>query len=196
MNFKAAFTLAMIRMFGNIQVFWTQPLFFILWGSTHYEIKGVETRQILGLLQPGDILLRRYDRYLSRWFIPGFYKHAAIASSQNSIVHATTYGIFEEDILTFARADEVAILRIKDLKPGEAQAAVDLAREQVGKPYDFLFKNKKKDKRFCCTTLVAYSYVDRFPELKKDSKPISPDDYFQEHMQVVHDSRQYREEHP
>jgi cell wall-associated NlpC family hydrolase len=195
MNFKAFLTMAMIRLLGNVQCFTFQPLFFVFFGSTHYKIKGPEMRRVMENLQPGDILLRRYDRYLSRWFIPGFYKHAAIASSQNSIVHATTYGIFEEDILTFTRADEVAVLRIKDLKPGEAQAAVDVARAQVGKPYDFLFKNKTKDKRFCCTTLVSFCFSDRFEELKKRRSNIVPDDYFHQGLQVIHDSRQYREEH-
>ncbi len=193
MDFKAWFSMLMIRLFGNIQVFWFQPLLFILWGSTHYKMKGIEMRKVMNNLQVGDILLRRYDRYVSGWFIKGYYKHAAIYVGDNQIVHATTFDIFKEDILTFLRCDAVAVLRIKDLQEPEKKHAVERATSFIGHGYDFDFKHS--DKRYYCTSLVRWCYPDRFQVMDKKGKTIQPDDFWYQGLEVVHDSRQYREEH-
>jgi hypothetical protein len=189
---KAWFVQAIVRVFGNIQIFW-QPMFLILWGETHYNLKGPEMRQVMNKLEVGDILLRKHDRYISSWFIPGFYKHAAIFVGKNKIIHATTHDIFEEDILTFLRCDSVAILRIKNLTEEEKNKAIDLARDMIGKGYDFDF-GKSKDGKYYCTSLVRWCYPNRFKSLK-DEETIKPQDFFYQGLDVIHDSRIYREDH-
>jgi len=58
MTVKAKFSKLCIKIFGDIQLF-PQPLFCMLWGSTHYLIKGPETRHVMNIIKRGDILILR-----------------------------------------------------------------------------------------------------------------------------------------
>ena len=53
------------------------PLFFI-YDPKGFQVKGYEVREVINQVQPGDILLRGYDKYLSGLFIPGYFSHAAL----------------------------------------------------------------------------------------------------------------------
>ena len=186
---KIIFIRLFIKMVGNIQIF-PGPLFLLLWGSTSYKIKGLEQRHILGLLKKGDILLRRYDRYLSGLVIPGFYTHAALYSGDGRIVHAVTKGVCEEDILTFLRADYVAVLRHPGLRKYRTDGIIDRARNQIGKGYDFLFETGDDD-RFYCTELIKYAYeILDIPS----RKTITPDRLLKADLSLVFDSRVWRAE--
>lgn len=80
----------------------------------HYKIKGNEVREILNKIEPGDILLRRFDGYLNTLLTPGFWGHAAIYVNDNIVIHAVKEGVIQEDILEFTRCDSIAILRVPD----------------------------------------------------------------------------------
>ena len=101
-----------INFFGNIVLF-PRPMFIMFYGGVHYKIKGPNLRHIIETLKPGDILLRTYDNYLSSILIPGYWSHAAIYVGDNKVIHVGGDGITIEDILTFIRCDDVAILRIR-----------------------------------------------------------------------------------
>jgi hypothetical protein len=51
-----------IKFFGDIKVF-KFPLF-ILYDPGSYKVKGEDMRQVIKIIQPGDILLRGYVNYL------------------------------------------------------------------------------------------------------------------------------------
>lgn len=120
-----------IKIFGDIKVFkW--PLF-IVYDPASYKVKGKDTRQVLDLVQPGDILLRGYDNYLDGFFIPGYFSHVGLyvgevkpehgagitvpggkrlfATGPQMVVHAMAEGVFVQDILDFCRTDRMLILR-------------------------------------------------------------------------------------
>jgi len=119
-----------IKIFGDIKVFkW--PLFMV-YDPGSYKVKGYQARQVLDIIQPGDILLRGYDNYLDGFFIPGKFSHAGLyvgevtdkdfrkVSKYNNelfhtgkqmVVHAMAEGVFIEDILDFCRTDRMIILR-------------------------------------------------------------------------------------
>ena len=89
-------------------------------------------------LQPGDILLRGYDKYLSGVFIPGYFSHAGMYLGEVSeadsafcapefvagdatgffrpgkkmVVHALAKGVFMEDIIDFCRCDRLMVVRL------------------------------------------------------------------------------------
>ena len=124
---------------------------FIIWGTTSYQVKGPQAREVLDRLQPGDILLRRYERYVTSWIIPGYWKHVAIYVGDNKVIHAVSEGVVEEDILTFLRCDRVAIMRVKDKDLERAQKEIPVnARKYLGLEYDFEF-DTGDDKRFYCS---------------------------------------------
>jgi uncharacterized protein YycO len=131
---------------------------FVSYNPAHHKVTGVETRQILKLIKPGDILLRRYDGYLNTLCTPGFWGHAAICIGDN-VIHAVGEGVIEEDLLDFCRTDSIAVLRVnKKLLTG---LAINNAIKMLGKPYDYDFSpyggTAKLDAMYC-TKLVDYAY--------------------------------------
>jgi hypothetical protein len=168
---KAAIT----SWFGNVKVY--KYPFFILTGHTAYKIKGELQRGILNTLEPGDVLLRRYDNYLSGLIIPGYFTHAAVYVGDDQIIHVLGSGICREDILTFLRCDDINILRVKDA--ATSQAAVKNAWAQLGKDvgYDFDF-DANSPELFYCTEFVDFCFS--YPVRDKVSKDyILPDDFLE-----------------
>jgi hypothetical protein len=184
---------------------------FILFGDTHYKIKGRQTRNILKELKPGDVLLRHYDKYLSGLVIPGYYDHAAMFIGKENenennevyaipeyVVHAISEGVVKEDILCFIRCDGVAILRPRLKNQQEAaQDAVGRAKKAVGREYDADY-DRKTMYRLYCSELVVYCYrvyegelnfVVRKKGLSK-GKYIPEDFYRKSNFEIVYDSRE------
>ena len=63
-------------MFGDIKVFkW--PMF-ILYDPGSYRVKGEDMREVIQIIEPGDMLVRGYDNYLDGYFIPGYFSHAGL----------------------------------------------------------------------------------------------------------------------
>ena len=149
---------------GDIKVFgWTHPLWFEI-NARGYQLKGTLYREIRDLIQPGDIILRRYEGYLSSYMIPGFWSHAGLyigddGENPEQVVHAISEGVIQEDILNFMRTDHMLVLRLTPQEGNETAAseAVSKAKAIVGKPYDFGFDFKDAN-RFSCTELVAHCY--------------------------------------
>lgn len=194
-SFLGWFAKYVINPIGNIQVFkW--PLFFIIC-NTHYKIKGKHSRKILDLIQPGDILLRRYDTYISSFLIPGFWDHAALYIGKNKVIHAVGSGVTEEDILTFIRTDHIMILRVLSNKTRKAvRVAIQRAKdiESEGAEYDFDFTDTNK---FCCTELVYHCYHDcseldmKIRDTGITKGRILGDDFLKFNLDVVYNSLEH-----
>lgn len=132
-----------LTVFGDIKVF-RYPLF-IVYDPGSYQVKGDDVREVLDVLQPGDVLLRSYSNYLDGRFIPGVFSHAAVYAGEltemdralagnrigdpeererarrevfrtgkQMVIHAMAEGVFIEDILTFSRCDQMAVLRLPE----------------------------------------------------------------------------------
>jgi len=116
-----------------------------------HKVKGRDVRSILGVLDPGDILLRRFDGYLNTIFTPGFWGHGAVYLGNNEIGHAVGTGTCTEDILDFCRCDAVAVL---ELVGGDRDRIVTQARlmasMHIGYDYDFMGTNDT----YYCTEYV------------------------------------------
>jgi uncharacterized protein YycO len=178
-----------VNVFGNVQ-FFPQPLFCLLWGDSHYKIKGPEMRKVIDELQDGDIIMRRYDRYVSGWFIPGYWTHVGVVVSDKTIIHAMTKGVIEEDVMTYLRADHIMVLRVGNKK--FITNAISKAREMLGKEYDFLF-DSADDERLYCTELVKKCYPKIFSSM--EGKAIPPDEILKvKNLEAVHSSEEFRKE--
>ena len=124
-----------LKIFGDIKVFrWP---FFVIYDPGSYRVKGTDIREVLGLMRPGDILLRGYGHYLDGYFIPGYFSHAGLylgqvlaedkkfvtsekgqklfRSGEQIVAHAMAEGVFMEDIIDFCRCDFMVVLRFPQI---------------------------------------------------------------------------------
>jgi len=164
---------AIIKWFGNIQIF-KYPTF-IMFGRTAYEMKGEDVRDVLNIIKPGDILLRRYNHYLSGLMIPGYYTHASIYIGNDKIIHMLGDGIDKQDILTFCRCDEVAIIRSKEEQINKI--AIDKANVYFKQSIEYDFNFDFADgKEFSCTEFI--NDIFNYPTMERIKENyIMPDDF-------------------
>ncbi|MNS62662.1 hypothetical protein D3C72_957310 [compost metagenome] len=89
-------------------------------------------------LKPGDVLLRRTEGTSGNYFIPSWWKHAAVYVGNGKVVEATFAGVKTTSLKEFfEHGDHAAVVRAKDLTEDEQKAMAKFARRQEGKPYDF-----------------------------------------------------------
>ena len=162
MSFKIKLPKWLIRIVGHIYIS-KRPLW-ISYKPELHKVKGNEIRQILDLVKPGDILLRRYDGYLNTYFTPGFWSHAAICVDNNNIIHSVGEGVIKEDIINFCRCDSVTIIRIKPeyITKEDIDIAIERAYRMVNNKvqydYDFMDNNGK----VYCTELLNQCFSSLF----------------------------------
>lgn len=156
----------------------------ILFGESHYAIKGPHTRQVLDVLKPGDVLLRKYKHYLGSMLIPGYWSHAAIYIGDNQVVHMLGCGITNEDILTFLRCDDVMVIRCIDEARIESaiKEAFNYLHKGIGYDYEFDFEDTKE---MSCTEFIDVCYGRLEYKSKFINKLILPDDLLGSMFKVV-----------
>ena len=163
------------------------PAGIVLYGQTGYKIKGDDTRKILNVIEPGDVLLTRYDHYLTYIVNAlGFYGHAGIYVGDDKVIHMMGDGIKNEDILTFCRKDHMMILRPK--YPDAAFVAIENAMKlwESNTQYDYDFS--EFNKTLYCSELVYEVYEKPKEVTKSMGKYVMPDDlicpFFKEILKV------------
>ncbi|HLG13315.1 MAG TPA: hypothetical protein VJH03_02170 [Blastocatellia bacterium] len=132
-----------LTMFGDIKYF-KFPFFFV-YDPGSYKVKGDDVRELIDILEPGDILLRSYTMYVDGLFIPGLFSHAGLyygevaedsrprvgsriedleerkranelfKTGKQMVIHSMAEGVFIEDILTFSRCDKLAVIRLPEV---------------------------------------------------------------------------------
>lgn len=140
------------------------------------------------LLRPGDILLRRTEGTSGNFFIPSWWKHAAVYTGKGQVVEATFGGVQKASLEEFfTHGDHVVILRAKDLKKADRRAMVNWSNAQLGKPYDF-DADFADSSRLMCTELARTALL---IGAKKDLVPlnffgtVTGDNFLNEHFQTV-----------
>lgn len=136
---------------SNTYLCW-HPLFFLYHPNLH-RIKGYEVRQVLNVLQKGDIMVRRWNGYLNSFFTPGYWAHAGLYVGNNKVINSLREGVIEEDVLDFCRTDSIAVARPRE---GDADAAVTMAYELLGAPYDYQFQSGNS--AYYCSELCDVCY--------------------------------------
>jgi uncharacterized protein YycO len=126
----------------------------ITFKETKYKLTGEDYNTISSIIKPGDILLRRTNRFIYKIFLPSFWNHAGICVSNNTIIHAIGEGVVKEYIFDFAKCDELMILRPP---PEMVDQAIEKAHSIIGKKYDFLFDFSDFE-NFSCTEVIMYCY--------------------------------------
>lgn len=180
-----------LTIFGDIEVH-KYPFFFI-YNPTHYLIKGGDYEEVSTKIQPFDVLLRRFDRYIDNGFIPGFWNHAAIYTPQETVIHAIAEGVVEETLFDFMKTDHVCVLRPKfQFSKPKVQ---EVLQKIKGMEYDFSFNFKDGD-RLSCTEVIktvyeGYPHGIPLSELKFfffRRQIVIPDTIYSANFDVIYDS--------
>lgn len=146
---------------------WKNPFWFTI-NAAGYQLRGEDYRNLIKQIKPGDIVIRRFEGYIDKFFIPGFWNHAGIYvdGDMEQVVHAISDGVLIEDILNFMRTDHMIVLR----PPADmVESAIAKAKSIVGLEYDFEF-NFTGHKRFSCTEVVDYCYPKMITPKKRFGK--------------------------
>lgn len=113
---------------------------FLAYNPHSFALKGRHTRDIMKVVQPGDILVRSFNGYLNNIFLPGAFKHVGFYLGQVTdnhlrkianleytthfvmgpqiVIHAIKGNIILEDLIDFCRCDGLAVMRF----PGELKS--------------------------------------------------------------------------
>lgn len=137
---------------------------FVLYKPQFHKIKGDQVRTILNTLLPGDILVATWDGYLSNFFIPGFWCHAALYVGSNEVIHIRGEGTLKEDILSFVRTDNIAILRVKSATQEIIDKAIDKAYTKYNNNTKYDYKFVKGNANNYCSELVDECYDNLFKD--------------------------------
>lgn len=134
----------LLTVLGDVKVFrW--PLW-LVYDPGSYRVKGHDAREVIGLVRPGDVLVRGFDSYLDGRLIPGYFSHAGLylgpttaadavlvrpsargrlAVGDQMVVHAVAEGVLLEDVLDFCRCDRLVVLRFPDALRADPAAPPD-----------------------------------------------------------------------
>jgi hypothetical protein len=165
------------------------PLF-IVFGNTDYKVKAEETREVLSLIRPGDLILRRFNNRVTNIPIPGYFSHVAIVEDRGNVIHAVSDGVIRTDILDYVRTDSLAIVRPKT--EAHSTKCVVLAREAIGKPYDYIFDSDDR-RAFYCSELAMHCLPDIVPKRQQVRDKVPPNKLMElEDVDIIFDSREWR----
>jgi hypothetical protein len=187
--------------FGDIKIYPT-PLWF-LYDPGSYKLTGKDFDKVSSRIRKFDVLLRRFDRYLDTYFIPGFWNHAGLylgnpGELNGEILHAVAEGVVSETLFDFMKSDHIIVLRptfLPNNKQVQSQVLATAAKLK-GKEYDFDFDFSSSD-RMSCTELIATVFADFQHNIPRDRyyagrKIIAPDDITKGAFEVVCEIRQDR----
>ena len=169
----------LIKFFSKIYLFPTP--FFIIYNPHVHKVKGHECRQMCNKIKAGDILLRRFDGYLSSRSVPGFWSHAGLYIGKHRVIHAIGEGVVNEDILDFMRTDHAVILRFKESNKDRTQQAIQLALNMVKDNIEYDYKFEDDNGMVYCTELINEVFDNKFRHEFNDiagNNVINPDDIY------------------
>ena len=126
------------------------PMFLQYVECTH-RVNGEDYYKVRELLEPGDIILRGHDNYLSKFLVPGSYSHSGIYIGNERIIHSTVEnGVHESNLVDFMRCD-----RFMAMRPVFGKVDIkEKAQKYIGKKYDNELEDN--DDEYYCHEFVAY----------------------------------------
>lgn len=190
-NFTFKLKKWVFRFIGDIK--WAgllHPFWFTV-NATTFRLKGKHYREVEQIIRPGDILVRRFEGYVDKWLIPGFWNHSGIyvgeiGDKDHKVIHAISDGVVVDDLIDFMRTDHMVVLRA----PARLrERAIERAKAAIGSDYDFAFEFGNS-LRFSCTELVDHCCADKRWKIKGKKRfgrftIIADDIVYTSHFKVV-----------
>lgn len=145
-----------LMIISKIKIFKTPA--FLVYEPYDHLINGNDWAEFNKKIKPGDIILRTYVHTLISKIIPGFYSHAGICIDKNNIIHAVGTGVEYISPFDFAKCDGLIVIR-PNVDKISTEKAINYAKKQIGKGYDFWLNFNSED-TYSCTELVYWCYKD------------------------------------
>lgn len=121
------------KVFGNTKVY-KYPFWFV-YDPEDPGVDGDHLLRIMKVIKPGDVIMRGWRHYLNGFFIPGEYSHGGVYVGNGEVVHAVAKGVVRCNLLDFAMADRVCIVRPASHSLAGAAQAELFASQKI--PYDY-----------------------------------------------------------
>ena len=141
------------------------PLIGELYGPwTRKKITAKDYHSFMAMnLDEGTVLCSKTNGEFGNLFIPDFWSHCAIYDGNGKVIEAVGKGVIETDLIDFLMTKDfvVALDPIFATIP-QKSAALECAKSQLGKPYDFEFQTSDV-KAFYCGELVLWAYTSSVP---------------------------------
>ena len=143
------------------------------------KVRAQHIRDLLAVVQVGDILLRKYLYYLDSYFIPGAYTHSGILVDDKNMVHSIAEGVNYIDIIDFVKdCDGFAICRPPYKTDLQKHLSVQFAIDHVGCGYDFFFglwPKYSNNTFYCHETSIACIDAAGLPTTQKNHVLLADD---------------------
>lgn len=109
------------------------------------KTRAVHIRDMLALIEEGDIILRKYLYHLDNYYIPNEYTHSGIVIDKFTMVHAVIEGVSYIDPIDFIKDCDGFMI----IKRENGKKISEFAKSKVGLPYDVWIDKKSKDAFYC-----------------------------------------------
>ena len=134
------------------------------------KVRAEHILKMMDIIQPGDIICRKYTYYLDSILIPGEFSHSGLVFDSSKMGHSIAEGCQYIHPIDFVKdTDGFIICRPKYEKPADLVRVFDLAKWYIDNKvqYDFMFNDIKKlyCHEFTCRCLeragIAIPMVDK-----------------------------------
>jgi uncharacterized protein YycO len=124
-----------------------------------YGVTAEDLKLVVEHAKPGMIILTRTNHQLSNFFIPGYYKHAAMKIFKSKIIEATGDGVARASISKLLNTkDSFVLLKPKFTDELHMMEAARASKLYEGRPYDYAFSARNFS--IYCSELIRLSYKD------------------------------------
>lgn len=103
--------------------------------------------ELLNIINPGDVICRKYTYYLDSYLIPGEYSHSGIVINKDLMVHSISEGVGYIHPIDFVKdTDGFIVLRPKYENEESIKQTIAQGKYYVDSKvqYDFLFNDPNK----------------------------------------------------
>jgi hypothetical protein len=124
-----------------------------------YKCKDYPISQLRDCVRPGMVILSHKDYELTNLFIRGYWTHAAMAISEDTVVEAVSKGVIKKSLKDFiSTLDDFRIIMPRHCGQDDMFKASEFVQKAVGFPYNFTFRSREDS--YYCSELIYRAYLE------------------------------------
>jgi len=105
------------------------------------------------------VILSHKEYEFTNFFIRGYWTHAAMVISQDTVVEAVSKGVIKKSLKDFiSTLDDFCIIMPRHCDSDEMIKALEFVQKVVGYPYNFTFRSREES--YYCSELIYRVYLE------------------------------------